>query len=174
MIISVEDVKKYITTTLEDSVLEAKLQALETMIRKYTNNNFHNRSFTIDCPIVSQNLYANSQLFQEGDTVEILYSQFNNGLYVISGKDTEYIMLDKPLIDEAKVTVVKVQYPKDVQMGVVNLLKWDLDNRAKVGIQSETLSRHSVTYFNMDATNSAMGYPAILLGFLKPYKKARF
>lgn len=66
------------------------------------------------------------------------------------------------------------EYPMDVKMGVINMLNWDLENRDKVGIQSETISRHSVTYFNMDGDNSSMGYPKSLLGFLKPYRKARF
>jgi len=30
------------------------------------------------------------------------------------------------------------------------------------------------TYINMDGDNSVMGYPRSLLGFLKPYMKARF
>ena len=66
------------------------------------------------------------------------------------------------------------EYPMDVKMGVANLMKWELDNRDKVGVQSETISRHSVTYFNMDGDNSIMGFPKALLGFLKPYMKARF
>ena len=66
------------------------------------------------------------------------------------------------------------EYPMDVKMGAVNLLIWDLDHRDKVGIQSESLSRHSVTYFNLDGTNSESGYPRAMLGFLKPYKRARF
>lgn len=66
------------------------------------------------------------------------------------------------------------EYPMDVKMGVVNLMKWELDNRDKVGVQSETISRHSVTYFNMDGDNSVMGFPKALMGFLKPYMKARF
>ena len=53
-------------------------------------------------------------------------------------------------------------------------MKWDLDNRDKVGIASETISRHSVTYFSMDGDNSIMGFPKSLMGFLTPYKKARF
>jgi len=114
MIISVEEAKKYITTTMEDSVLEAKLQALELAIQGYTNNNFKR------C------------LTAEGE------------------------------------------YPMDIKMGVLDMLKWDLENRKKVGIQSETISRHSVTYFNMDGDNSVMGYPKALLGFLKPYMRARF
>lgn len=66
------------------------------------------------------------------------------------------------------------EYPMDVKMGVMNMLNWDLENRDKVGIQSETISRHSVTYFNMDGDNSTMGFPKSLLGFLKPYKRAKF
>ena len=81
---------------------------------------------------------------------------------------------DEPLLDEICVLVTKVKYPMDVKLGVANMLKWDIENRDKVGIQSETLSRHSVTYFNMDGDNSLMGYPKSLLGFLKPYMKARF
>lgn len=114
MIISVEEVRKYITTTLDDTVLEAKLQALEASIQGYTNNNFK------------------------------------------------------------RVLTPEGEYPADVKMGVVNMLKWDLENREKVGIQSETISRHSVTYFNLDGDNSTMGYPKSLLGFLKPYHRARF
>ena len=66
------------------------------------------------------------------------------------------------------------EYPTDVKMGVVNLMKWELTNRDKVGVASETISRHSVTYFNMDAGNAIMGFPVSLVGFLKPYKRARF
>lgn len=57
---------------------------------------------------------------------------------------------------------------------VVNMMQWDMENRDKVGIQSETISRHSVTYFNLDGDNSTIGFPKSLIGFLKPYKKARF
>ena len=66
------------------------------------------------------------------------------------------------------------EYPMDVKMGVINLMKWELNNRDKVGVASESISRHSVTYFDMSGDNSTMGYPKALLGFLKPYMKARF
>ncbi len=114
MIISIEEAKKYIKKEVDDSVLEAMLQALESAIHGYTNNNFKRH------------------LTPAGE------------------------------------------YPMDVKMGTINMLNWNLENREKVGIQSETISRHSVTYFNMDGDNSIMGYPKSLLGFLKPYMKARF
>jgi len=70
--------------------------------------------------------------------------------------------------------ITKVEYPVDIVQGVINLMKWEVENREKVGIKSETLSRHSVTYFDQDANNTVMGYPVALLGFLQPYMKARF
>jgi hypothetical protein len=62
----------------------------------------------------------------------------------------------------------------DIKMGVVNLLKWELGNREKVGIASETISRHSVTYVDQTGDNTIMGYPVALVGFLRPYKRAQF
>ena len=65
-------------------------------------------------------------------------------------------------------------YPVDVKMGAVNLMKWELTNRDKAGVASESISRHSVTYHDMTGDNSAIGYPKALLGFLTPYKRSRF
>ena len=160
--------------TETDQALEAKLQALESVIRAYTNNNFQKRSFRFSCPVINGNLYYSTNLIKSGDTVQISESALNDGLYVVQDIGSDTIALDAELYDEDYVLVTKVIYPQDVKMGVVNLLKWENENRAKVGIASETLSRHSVTYFNMDGDNSLMGYPKSLLGFLQPYLKARF
>lgn len=174
MIISVEDLRKHIDTTLEDSVLEAKLQALELLIRKHTNNNFQNRGIRFQCPIMQTKLYLTTPFLKVGDTIQISESIYSDGIYVIKEVEEEFVVLDKPLFDETDVLVTKVEYPMDVVFGAIDMMKWDLANRDKVGIQSETISRHSVTYFNMDGDNSSMGYPKSLLGFLVPYKKARF
>lgn len=174
MIISASDAKKFITTTLDDTVLEGMLQALESLVRKYTNNNFQKRSIRVCCPVMAQKLYLSTDMLRVGNTVQISESIYNDGVYTIKEMDGEFVELNEALLDESMVMVTKVEYPIDVQMGVVNMLKWDLENRDKVGIQSETISRHSVTYFNMDGDNSTMGYPKSLLGFLKPYMKARF
>lgn len=174
MIISVEDLRKHIDTTLDDSVLEGKLQALELLIRKHTNNNFQNRGFRFNCPVMTTKLYLSTPLLKVGDTVQISESIYSNGIYMIKAVEDEFIELDKQLIDESDILVTKVEYPMDVVFGVVNMLKWDLENRDKVGIQSETISRHSVTYFDQSANNTLLGYPISLLGFLKPYMKARF
>lgn len=174
MIISVENLKKHIETSLPDEVLEAKLESLELLIRKHTNNNFQNRGFRFNCTIMTTKLFLTTPLLKVGDTVQISESIYSNGIYVIKAVEDEFIELDKQLIDESDVLVTKVEYPMDVVFGAVNMMKWDLENRDKVGIQSETISRHSVTYFSMDGDNSSMGYPKSLLGFLVPYMKARF
>lgn len=174
MIISVEQAKKFIKTNETDEVLEAKLQALELLIRKYTNNNFQNRNIRFISPAINGELYLSTPLLKVGDTLEVSQSIYNDGLYMIKEIKGDVITLDKPLIDEHKMLITKVVYPFDVQMGIINMLKWDLDNRNKVGIASESISRHSVTYFNMDGDNSSIGYPKSLVGFLKPYMKARF
>ncbi len=114
MLMTVDELRKYIATDEKDEVLEAKLQALELAIRGYTNNDFK-RHLTADG-----------------------------------------------------------EYPMDVKMGAVNLLKWELTSREKAGIASETISRHSVTYRDETTTNYTNGYPSSLMGFLMPYKKARF
>lgn len=114
MIISVAELRTFVTTDETDTVLQAMLEGLESFVQKYTNNNFKDR------------------------------------------------------------TTLQTNYPSDIKMGVVNLIKWELNNRDKVGIQSESISRHSVSYFDQSANNSAGGYPISLIGFLKPYIRARF
>lgn len=176
MIMSVEELKLYTSTgEVPDEVLEAKLQALELMIRSYTNNNFQKRAYRRTADIVG-GLFVVEALtpFKVGDTIQVTESRFSEGLYTVKDADDSTFTVNEDVIDEADVLVTKVEYPADVKLGVANLMKWDLEKRDKVGIQSETISRHSVTYFSMDGDNSSMGFPKSLMGFLKPYKKARF
>ena len=113
MIISIEDAKKYINTNDEDSVLEAKLQALELLIRKYTNNNFQKRAFRSLGTIEGGKLYCDTYFFKEGDTVEISDSYFNEGLLVVKGM-TEGAIPCEGYLDETDVLVTKVEYPVEV------------------------------------------------------------
>ena len=115
MILTVDELRRFVTTDEDDAALEMWLDAVEQMIHGYTNNNFK-----------------------------------------------------KYMVDGA------IAYPADVKIGVVNLMKWEQNNREKIGVASESISRHSVTYFDLSGDNSTIGYPKALLGFLKPYMKARF
>ena len=156
-----------------DEALEFKLRGLESGIRAYTNNNFQKRSMRFSCQVVGGKLFFTSGLVKVGDTVEISESIYNDGVYEVVKSDSS-ITLNEILEDEEWVKVTKIVYPFDVKMGIVNLLKWESENRDKLGISSETISRHSVTYANVDGENTIMGYPKFLFGFLTPYMKARF
>lgn len=115
MIMTVEELRNYITTDETDPGLALKLQALERSIQGYTNNNFRR--------------------------------------YKVNGV---------------------VEYPPDIKLGVIELIKYDLQMKDKRGIASETISRHSVSYLDPNAGENALGYPKAMLGFLKPYMRARF
>lgn len=156
--------------------VKKKLDALETMVRKYTNNNFQNRNIRFSASSEGQILKGCHPFIRVGDTLQISDSEVNDGLYVVAEVDLEAgtVTVDNELFPVPYNLVTKIVYPADVKDGVINLMKWENAMRDKVGIQSETLSRHSVTYFNQDANNQVMGYPASLMGFLKAYIKARF
>jgi len=115
MILTVEELKKYIDTNETDDVLTMRLEAMTQTVHNYTHNNFQK--------------------------------------YMVDGV---------------------IKYPADVKIGVVNLLKWEYSSRDKASVASETISRHSVTYRSDTETNYINGYPASLMGFLRPYMKARF
>ena len=174
MIISVENLKKYDEfKNANNDELQLQLDSIESLIRSYTNNNFQNRNVRIVCSSTNGILNGHSPYLQVGDTIQISQSNVNDGLYVINSLDNNVITLDANVYDNEINVITKVEYPKAIVQGVINLLKWDKNNRNKVGIQSESISRHSVTYFNQDGANSTIGYPTSLLGFLNPFKKAR-
>lgn len=175
MIVSVDKVMKlpeFVGQT--ESVIAEKLDAVELLIRAYTNNNFQNRYVRFTAESLGNRLLGTSDFLKVGDTVQISQSQVNDGLYVIAEIGDDFVRVDKDLYQYSDNLVTKVEYPADVRSGVIDLLKWEIKNRQKVGIKSETLSRYSVSYFDQDANNQVMGYPVALLGFLKPYIKARF
>lgn len=176
MIMTVDEFRRFATTDKEDQALEAMLQALELLIRGYTSNNFQHRGFRRMADIFGDTAtMAALQPFAVGDTVQVTASTYNEGLYTVTAADDSTITVKGGFPhEEDDVYITKVVYPPDVKMGVANLLKWEIDNRDKVGVASETISRHSVTYFDMSSANSLMGYPSSLLGFLRPYMKARF
>lgn len=178
MIMTASELRQFVQTEDDDSVLEGKLQAIELLIRAYTNNNFQVRAFRAVAVAMSEGnaLLINSAIpFSVGDTLQITESELmQNMLVTVKSVSDGTITVNEELYDESGVVITKVVYPMDVKMGVVNLQKWEMSNRDKVGVSSETISRHSVTYFDQSASNTAIGYPVALIGFLKPYCRARF
>ena len=176
MLMTVTELRQYVSTDETDQVLEAMLQALELSIRAYTNNNFQVRPFRAVAVAMGNTLMVNTAIpFKVGDTLQITDSDLqDNALVTVEAVDGDIITVKEDLYDESAVVITKVAYPADVKMGVVNMVKWELANRDKVGVASETISRHSVTYVDQTKENMVMGYPVALMGFLKRYQKARF
>ena len=172
MIISVDEAKKIIQFgNWTDERILKKLLAVEQTIRKYTNNNFQNRFIRGQFSTDGMRLTGGVIGFRVGDTVQISESKFNNGLYTVEATYDDEIALDKDLTEEAKILVTKVEYPEDVIECALNLLEWSVKHGDKVGVKSETLSRHSVTY--EDSGTLFNGYPIGILNGLKLYRKAR-
>ena len=159
---------------MDKEMLKARLRAAESLVRSYTDNNFQNRYMRIAAPVINGMIRGHCPYFKSGDTIQISQSKVNDGLYEIVEITEAEIRVDGCLYDSPGNMLTKVVYPADVQKGVIDLMIWEKKNRAKVGIKSETLSRHSVTYYEQDSENQVMGYPVSMLGFLKPYVKPRF
>lgn len=175
MIIPVDEIMKLPEFTGQsEQAIADKLKAVELAIRAYTNNNFQNRYVRFHAESLGNRLLGTSDFLQVGDTVQISQSQVNDGLYTITELLDGAIRIDADLYKYPDNLVTKIEYPANIRVGVVDLMKWEIANRQKVGIKSETLSRHSVSYFDQDVNNQVMGYPVALLGFLKPYMKAWF
>lgn len=156
-----------------ESVVQRKMDAVENLIRAYTNNNFQVRDVRFFASSSDGVLNGTHEHLTVGDTVQITESGINDGLYTVEAVEDGATTLDRSIFDNPYNLVTLVRYPADVQMGALNMLTWEAENRSKVGVQSETISRHSVTFFDQSAANTSMGYPVSLLGFLRPYKKAR-
>lgn len=174
MLMTVEELRRYMETDEDDQVLEARLQALESFIRGYTHNHFTLRHTARLADIVGGTFMLDEAAdFEPGDTVQVSGDR-NKGLYTVKEASEGAFTVQGKTCDELDAFVVKVDYPMDVKLGAVALLKWDLTNRDKAGVQSESISRHSVTYADQTVETITAGYPAALMGFLQPYMCARF
>ena len=171
MIITVSDLKKQIQCTDADDLITTKLEAIEAVIRAYTNNNFQQRVIRFAGRSTDSMVYGDPRHINAGDTVQISASGVNDGLYVVLAVNDDCIELDKPIMATEYNLVTKIQYPADVKQCAVDLYKWKQTMGDKVGIKSETLSRHQVTY--EDGTTLYMGYPTAILNGLNLHKKAR-
>lgn len=171
MIITVEELKQVSElSSISDEQLTVMCNGVEDFIRQYTNNNFIVKNVTFNTPSTNGKLETVSPLFKVGDTVMISNSKYNNGVYVINDLDGT---LDKELFDDDNNKITLVKYPPAIKLGVVKLLQYNSKMDSKVGISSESLSRHSVSYAQ-PSSDSIGGYPSSMMSFLKPYMKARF
>lgn len=175
MIISVEKARELIEIpeSWSEEKLTRKLKAIEQTIRRYTNNNFQETAYRVTADIVGGLFVADiSAPFAIGDTVQISESGLNSGLFTIASCDDTTFTVEEDIMEENAVLVTKVKYDEDVIDCALNLLEWDIKHRDKIGVKSETLSRHSVTY--EDSASMFGGYPKGILCAVDFCRKARF
>ena len=73
MIMTIEEFRLLNDTDDSDEIIKMKLEALELMIRKYTNNNFQMRNFRTTANISDGRFsFTGPQFFKVGDTVQVL------------------------------------------------------------------------------------------------------
>lgn len=166
---------------IDPDITQDDLDAFETAVRRLTNNNFHNKharfkniNFVNESTVeVDEDING----LREGDTVEVNYSHFNDGLYVISQINERQIQVDgEPFFGEETpdVMLTKVEYPADIKQGVKKLIAYDVKMGDKMGIKSQTISRMHTVYYDVTAAENTDGYPASLLSFLNKYEKMRW
>lgn len=174
MIISLEDAQ-----LIDADVRQEQLDAFEVAIRRLTNNNFqntnvrfHNVKFTKDNTIEVSGTIDGLRI---GDTLEVNESQFNDGLYEVVLIDEQMIQLDTDKLYTGDMGMAtKVDYPADIKAGIKKLIAYDLKMGDKVGVKSESVSRMSTTYYDMNSSENVDGYPSSLVSFLKKYEKMRW
>lgn len=182
---------------LDPNITQADVDTLEQTVRGITNNHFHvpvtRRSFvgkglevvfapnTLTLPNQNgQPLQGTSDLLKYlhiGDTLEISGTGANDGVFEITALSTFQITVRMPdnfpefYAGAFDASLVKVFYPLDIIGGVKKLIEYDVNMSGRVGVKQETVSRLSVTYFDMTAAESEGGYPRSLMTFLARHRQ---
>ena len=176
MIITLGDAR-----SIDANVTQEDLDGFETAFRSLTNNNFQNRHIRFtDMTFISANeIRIGSPIvgLKVGDTVEVNYSVYNDGLFVIDeivGQNLKVQGAPFFVVNTGGQMVTLVQYPADVKAGLKKILSYNLKMASKIGIKSETISRMSTTYYDVNASETVDGYPAAMVSFLKKYEKMRW
>lgn len=176
MFLSLSKAQEVDPTTTQDDI-----DGLEEMVRTITNNHF-----TINITKQKHLVMAgdtirltSSQQFRVGDTIEVYGTQgLNDGVFDIKAVDSanNTITVRMPSDFDSFIdgtyelaTVVLVRYPRDVAYNVLKLMEYEYTTAGKKGLKSETISRLSVTYFDMTANESREGFPASYIEWLDKY-----
>lgn len=175
MILSLEEAQK-----IDSNIEQDDLDAFEQAVRALTSNNFQVNQIRHKIAFLDDNIVTfhddNIEGIREGDTVEINYTRLNDGVYEVLSVDTGNVTIEADLFPEApkQAILTLVRYPADIKRGIKKLIEYDKKMARKIGVKSETISRMSTTYFDVNAAENTDGYPKALLSFLDKYKKMRW
>lgn len=177
MLLTEEQAKKI------DPLLEKDdIKALEAVIRANTNNHFHRNGYKpLLVKLEGGKLYfkAPINLFSVGSTVEIHGTPYLDGFYTVSVVGDGYIEVEEATLagnhSLVGANLYLIEYPADVVAGAKKVIKYKAQMANKVGVKSETVSRVSVTYYEVNRHEGVIdGVPSYLWSFLDPYRKLRW
>lgn len=184
MIITLEKAKQLLAVAdnSKDTDITEKLKSLEVMIRNLTNNKFLDRRIRSNKKLIfaSANKTITGDTFQAlgfrvGDTIDIDECLLNKGIFTVTAVTDNSITVSEAIVDEENITLIsKIIYPYDLVQGIIKLISFDFKMSDKIGVKQESISRYSVTYYDVNSTESIEGYPAALMKFLDKYKKLRW
>ena len=188
MIITLADAQ-----AIDPNITQDRLDAYEAAIRQLTNNRFQivtvrsvgftaaGATLTFDPPhppnLAEMEATWLPDGVEVGDTVQIGATVVNDGLYVIESLTDDSITLNRPVRKDGhygRGLVTLVVYPADIKEGVRRLIKYDKTMMAKMGIKSESISRMSLQYYDVNARETVNGYPANLMSFIRKYTKIKW
>ena len=174
MLLSLEE-----ALTVDNTLTVDDLKALEMAIISYSNNHFHRPNYSPGVVVIDGKrlFFEGLNLFQPGDTVELVGVKYLDGFYNVEAVGDGFIEIDTTTIipleySEPGGRMYQVIYPPDVKAGAKHILDYKHTTAKKKGIRSESISRWSVTYADT-ATGSVMGLPVAEFDFLTPYIKMR-
>lgn len=174
MIISLEEAQK-----INPNISKDELLAYETHVRELTNNKFHHEHIKNHNLVFDTNTIICSTEFigyKVGDTIEVIGSKYNDGLYVVEEVTTYTLTVNTEMIQsiDNNAMMIKIDYPFDIRNGVKELITYKTKMASKIGIKSESVARMSVTYFDATAKENTEGVPSGLYSFLNKYKKIKW
>ena len=139
MIVSIQDALDYLKADIPEKELRRKINAVESLIRDETANNFQECRMRFYAPAAGGVIKGNSPYLSIGDSIEIGES-INEGIYTVEAIMEAEIGLDHRLYDTQHNMITKIVYPEAVKAGVLNMLQWELNMRSKTGIKSDRKS----------------------------------
>lgn len=176
MILTLEDAQK-----VKPDVTQDEINGLEIAIRAITNNKFQIASTKTKVVEFDGSLIKLAHPvrgLKANDTIEVYGDDVNDGLFVVESVDGASVTVVDEFVNtnrfDVAPTLVKISYPADIVSGVRKLLTYDDKMADKVGIKSETISRMSTTYYDVNATENINGYPAAMMAFIDKYRKIRW
>lgn len=161
-------------------ITQSDLDAFEAMVRKVTNNNFQVTGARIYRPTFTESSLVTISIppwVKVGSTLQISATELNDGLFTVESiEGTDIKLKDAEFIEGFYQSgyVSLIRYPADVKAGVKKLIDYAARTADKLGVKTESISRYSVTYFDLTASETKNGYPAYLMEFLKNYEKVRW